>query len=313
MNVAVQVLLLVGGLAVAIVASDRAIAYARALAAGIGMPPFLVGVVLVSIGTDLPEIANSIASHLQGQADVNVGDSLGSTLTQYTLVLGLFPLVIAKIAIDRRQMGLVSLLTIAGLGLTTFAVSDGNLGRADGILLVVAWAVFTLVLVWALPSEAHDEPPPVRHEGRLRQAGLVLVALAFVAAGATLAVRALVRLAEYAGVPEFFLAFFGASLGTSAPEIAVDVTALLRGAPAIALGDALGSSLVDATLSIGVGPIVAPGDVTTRLAVTAAVYSAVAVAVVGTMLSARRLHDRLGTTVLFGLYGLAYVVLLGAE
>jgi cation:H+ antiporter len=147
----------------------------------------------------------------------------------------------------------------------------------------------------------------------LRQAGLILVALAFVGAGATLAVRALVRLAEYAGIPEFILAFFGASLGTSAPEIAVDVTALLRGAPAIALGDAVGSSLVDATLSIGVGPIVAPGDVTTRLAVTAAVYSAVAVAVVGTLLSARRLHDRLGTIVLFGLYGLAYVVLIGAD
>ena len=306
-------MLLVGGLAVAIVASDRAVAYARALAAGLGAPPFLVGVVLVSIGTDLPEIANSIASHVQGEADVNVGDSLGSTLTQYTLVLGLFPLVIAKIAIDRRQVGLVSLLTIAGLGLTALAVADGNLGRMDGIMLVAAWAVFTLVLVRALPPEAHDDPPPVRHEERLRQAGLVLVALAFVGAGATLAVRSLVRLAEHAGIPEFLLAFFGASLGTSAPEIAVDVTALLRGAPAIALGDALGSSLVDATLSIGVGPIVAPGDVTTRLAVTAAVYSALAVALVGTLLAARRVHDRLGTTALFGLYGLAYLVLLGAD
>jgi cation:H+ antiporter len=312
-HVALQVVLLLGGLTVAIVASDRAVAYARALAAEIGAPPFLVGVVLVSIGTDLPEIGNSVASHLQGKADVNVGDSLGSTLTQYTLVLGLFPLVIAKIAIDRRQIGLVSILTIAGLGLTTFAVADGNLGRPDGILLVLAWAVFTVVLVRALPSEAHDDPPPVRHQGRLRQAGLVLVALAFVGAGATLAVRALVRLADYVGTPEFILAFFGASLGTSAPEIAVDVTALLRGAPAIALGDALGSSLVDATLSIGVGPIVAPGDVTTRLAVTAAVYSAFAVAVVGTLLWARRVHDRRATVVLFGLYGLAYAVLLGAE
>src|SRR5918997_5059477 len=93
MQIALQAFLLVGGLAVALVASDRAVAYTRALAAGLGAPPFIVGVVLVSLGTDLPEIANSIASHLQGEGDVNVGDSVGSTLTQYTLVLGLFPLV----------------------------------------------------------------------------------------------------------------------------------------------------------------------------------------------------------------------------
>ena len=85
------------------------------------------------------------------------------------------------------------------------------------------------------------------------------------------AVRSLVDLAEEVGVPEFVLAFFGASLGTSAPEIAVDLTALARGAPQIALGDALGSSLVDATLSIGIGPprikhmiVVTPAGIITR-------------------------------------------------
>ncbi len=313
MEIALQLFLLVGGLAVALVASDRAVAYSRALAAAVGAPPFIVGVAVVSIGTDLPEIANSIAAHLQGEADVNVGDSVGSALTQYTFVLGLFPLVIARIAIDRAQASLVTVLTVLGLGLTTLSVADGRLGRLDGALLVLAWGVFTLVVVRALPFESQDRPPAVRYVRRRTQAVIILLTLGFVGFGATVAVRSLVHLAELAGVPEFALAFFGASLGTSAPEIVVDITALLRGAPAIALGDAMGSSLVDSTLSIGVGPVVAPGDVTTHLAITGTVYSAIAIAVTGSLLAARRVHDRLSGVVLLGLYALAYVVLIVAD
>jgi cation:H+ antiporter len=250
------VLVLVG-LALAIVGSDVAVSYTRALAARLGAPAFVVGVVLVALGTDLPEIANSIASHLQDAGDVNVGDSVGSTLTQYTFVLGLFPLVVAVIAVSRRQVGVVTLLTAGGLGLTALLVSDGHLGRPDGVALVGAWALATLVVVRTAGGHVVEEPPQVRVAAIGGQGAIVLASLGVVGLGATVAVRSLVDLAEELGVPEFVLAFFGASLGTSAPEIAVDLTALARGAPQIALGDALGSSMIDATLSIGAGPIVA--------------------------------------------------------
>lgn len=315
MHIALQIFLLVGGLSVALVASDRAVAYTRALAKTLGAPAFIVGVVLVSIGTDLPEIANSIAAHVQGKGDVNVGDSVGSALTQYTFVLGLFPLIVAMIAIDRRQVGLVTIATMAGLGLTAWFVSDGWLGRAEGAVLIGGWALATVLLVRLLPGHSHvaDVPPPVRLQGIPAQAAATLVALVFVGFGATVAVRALVRLAETAGVPEFILAFFGASMGTSAPEIAVDVTALLRGAPAIALGDALGSSFVDSTLSIGAGPLVVPAEVTPRLAVVGSLYSLAAVAAVGTLLAVRRRHDRLSAAALLALYALAYLVIVRAS
>jgi cation:H+ antiporter len=308
---ALYLVLLLVGLAAAIAASELAVSYTRALAAGLGAPPFVVGVVLVAVGTDLPEIANSIASHLQGEGDINVGDSVGSTLTQYTFVLGLFPLVAGALVISRRQVGLVTLLTMGGLVLTTVFVLDGSLDRIDGLALIAAWGAATLATTKLLAGGPRDDPPAVRHDGKLAQALVALGALALVGAGATLAVYSLVRLAEVLGVPEFLLAFFGASIGTSLPEIIVDVTALLRGAPGIALGDALGSSLVDSTLSIGAGPLVAPADVTTRLAVVACLYTLAAVAAVGALLVWRRRHDRASAIVLGGLYALSYVVLLG--
>jgi cation:H+ antiporter len=310
MEIALQLFLLVGGLAVALVASDRAVAYTRALAAALGAPAFIVGVALVSIGTDLPEVANSIAAHAQGEGDVNVGDSVGSTLTQYTLVLGLFPFVASTIPIVREQIALVTVLTAAGLGLATVFVADGWLSRWEGLALIVAWGAFTIVVVKGLGAHVADDPPAVRHQSRIAQAGAVLLTLGFVGFGATVAVRALVRLAELAGVPEFVLAFFGASIGTSSPELVVDVTALLRGAPGIALGDAVGSSLVDATLSIGAGPLLFPADVTARLAVAGSIYTLFAVACVGIVLCTRRRHDRVSGYVLLGLYGLSYIVLI---
>jgi cation:H+ antiporter len=309
-EIPLQLFFFVGGLAVALVASDRAVAYTRALAASLGAPPFIVGVALVSVGTDLPEIANSIAAHAQDEGDVNVGDSVGSTLTQYTFVLGLFPFVASTIPIVRRQVGLVTILTAGGLALTTLFVADGWLGRWEGLTLITAWAVFTLIVVKGLQDHVPDDPPAVRHQSRLLQTGVVLLTLGFVGFGATVAVRALVRLAELAGVPEFLLAFFGASIGTSSPEIVVDVTALLRGAPGIALGDALGSSLVDATLSIGAGPLLFPAEVTPRLAVAGSVYTLFAIACVGIVLTARRRHDRTSGSVLLALYALSYFVLI---
>lgn len=196
------------------------------------------------------------------------------------------------------------------MAFTTWFVGDAWLARWEGAVLVVAWGLFTFIVVRGLPGHDPDDPPAVRYRGKLTQAGIVLLTLAFVAVGATVAVRSLVRLAALSGVPEFVIAFFGASLGTSAPEIIVDITALLRGAPGIALGDALGSSLVDSTLSIGVGPIVAPAEVTPRFAVVGSLYSLVAVAVVGSLLVARRRHDRSSGAVLLALYALSYAVVV---
>lgn len=313
MTVALQIFLLVGGLLVALLASNRAVVYTRALAGQLRLPAFIVGVALVSIGTDLPEIANSVAAHLQGQADVNVGDSVGSVLTQSTLVLALFPLAVGTIAVGRRQTVLVTSLTLGGLALVALFVHGGFLARWEGLVLVLAWGLATLVVVRGIPGAVAEEPPPETARHVILQVGAVLLALGVVGFGATVAVRSLVNLAETVAVPEFVIAFFGASFGTSAPELVVDLIALRRGAPGIAVGDALGSSLVDATLSVGIGPLVRPGVLSGHLALVAVLYALAAVAVVGGLLAMRRRVDRWSAAVLLSLYGASYLLVLGVE
>lgn len=310
MTLALELLLFAIGLAVALVGSNRAVAEARALATALGAPPFVVGVALVAVGTDLPEIANSIASHLQGQGDINVGGSIGSVPTQYTLILGVIPLLAGAFPVGRREVVVVGSLTVPGLVLSATLVADGWLGRLDGLFLVTTWAVLLLLAIRILPRQV-DADPPFKERSHLVRIAVILVALALVGVGASLAVRSLVNLAELAGASEFLLAYFGAALATSAPELVVVATAASRGAYGIALGDALGASFVDSSLSIGAGPLVVGAPVTAHAAISGIAYALLATVAATALLAARGRHDRRSGVVLLALYVLAYIVVIG--
>ena len=87
--------------------SSKAVKHSVALASSLGISPLMISLVLVSLGTDLPEIVNSIVSTSSGHADINAGDSLGSVLTQLTLVLGFLPLFGRSFKVKRKDRDLL--------------------------------------------------------------------------------------------------------------------------------------------------------------------------------------------------------------
>lgn len=299
------------GLAVALAASRRAVHHASALAFGSRLPPFVIGISLLAIGTDLPEIANSIISSLRDQGDLNVSDSIGSAATQLTLVLGLLPFVGGTLVVGKRRVRLVGGLTILALALGTVLVADGYLSSLDGGVLVIAWIV-TSAAIWryAPPSSGPALTVPARRKSR--HVLLALGALGFVGAGSWLAIEALLRIAALIEVPIYIIGFLGASLGTSLPELMVDVTAIRQGQRDLAVGDVFGSSLVDATLSIGIGPLVAPVAVSADLALRGGMGALATIGIVTLLLGTVIRHTRITGTVLLFLYAGLYVVLLNA-
>ncbi len=292
-----------------IAASRMAVEHAQALVFGTRMPPFLVGVTLLAVGTDLPEIANSIMASLAGHGDVNVGDSIGSTATQATLVLGLLPWLGGAMDATRKRVLLSCALCVIALAAGGWFVADGYLSRTDATFLVAAWVLgSTIMWIWSGPSA---EPAlPVSPLRPARHAVMLVLALSGLAAAAVFSVMAFVRIADLVGVPEYLLTFFVSSIGTSLPELLVDVGALRRGLKDLALGDVLGSSFVDATLSIGIGPLLAPTPVDGSLALRGALTTMGALALVGLVLGLRRKHDRVSGSLLIGVYAGVYLVLL---
>lgn len=304
-------LLIVVGLGVAIWASRVVVDRASALVAGTSISPFLVGLVLLALGTDLPEIANSIASSMSGHGDINVGDSIGSAVTQSTLVLALLPLVGGAMALERRDVLGVGFATVALLVIGAVLLADGRLDRVDGALLVGLWGVSSVVVWRIAPPLQLPLPMDTR---RRRGRGLTFLeavgGLTVVGGGAYVAILGFVRLSETIGLSEYVVSFFLASIGTSLPELVVDATALRRGEQEMAVGGLLGASMLDASVSIGSGPLVAPTDVTAGLAVRGSILGAVAILVVTLLLGRRRLHDWRTAIALLAVYAVFFPVLL---
>jgi cation:H+ antiporter len=300
----------VSGLALALAASRRAVHHASALAFGSRTPPFLIGMTLVALGTDLPEIANSVVASLRGYGDVNVSDSIGSAATQITLILALLPLTGGPFPVGRRRVALIGWLTVGALATGLLLVADGDLSRLDGLVLIGCW-VGSSLLVWRHAPAVAEPTLIVPAHRKARHVAKALGAMGFVAGGAWVAIEALLRVAAEFEVPVYVIGFFAASLGTSLPELLVDLTAYRSGQRDLAIGGLFGASLIDSTLSIGIGPTVAPTAVSADLAVRGGIGALVAVAFVTILLGFRRRHTRFTGFLLLIAYGALYLVLLG--
>lgn len=308
--IVVSLLAVVAGFGLALGASRRAVTHLSALIAGTALPPFFVGITFAAIGTDLPEIANSVVSSAVGHGDLNVGDSIGSTVTQLTLVLGILPLVVGGFVLGRRRILVPGVLIASGLLVVGVLGADGRLSRLDGLQLAVLWiGASAVVRRFQPPAPEPALRVPQRHPLAHALAGLGSLGLVGLGAGA--AVYGLVGIARASGVPELLVAFFGASIGTSLPELVFDLTAMRARARDLAVGDAVGSSLVDTTLSVGIGPLLFPVTVTARLTVLTTLSAAVAVALVVALLATREHHTRATGVLLVTLYLGFYPWLLG--
>jgi cation:H+ antiporter len=306
---AVWIVLLIVGLAIALVASRYAVDHAATLAMGSRIPPFVIGITLLAIGTDLPEIANSIAASISDHGDLNVGDSVGSAATQVTLILGLMPIFAGAFVVGARRVVGIAAVSVVALVAGAGLMWDGHLGRLDALILIGAWIVGSWLVRRDLPPGS-EPVMPVQFGRRSMHAFAAVGALLVVAAGAALAVWSFIRVAEELAVPEYLLAFFATSLGTSLPEFVVNVTALRKGERDLAVGGVFGATFVDSTLSLGAGPLIAPTAVTRDLVVPGSLLAAAAITVVAILLSRReRLTPLLGVVILV-VYGLFYVVLL---
>ncbi len=295
------------GLVVAIRASRWALGHLTAYASTTRIPPFIIGVTLASFGTDLPEIANSIVSSVSGHGDINVGDSVGSALVQSTLVLGLMPLVGGAFPIRAGRVARLGISSVIALLIGALLMLDGQVSRLDAVILFVAWVVGTFIVWRSVPGH---EPQSHQEGSRSPRAhlGLALIGLLVVGAGATTAVEAMTSLAGIWSVPEYLVAFFLASIGTSLPELVFGLAAVRRKQWDLAVGDALGSSFLDSTLSIASGPLIAPIAVTTSAVVPGSLVAAAVMGITILLLAVRGRHTRATGVLLLVLFVAAYGV-----
>ncbi|RJQ43075.1 MAG: sodium:calcium antiporter [Anaerolineaceae bacterium] len=289
----VAVLFLVIGLVLMIFSSKKTIDYSIELASVFNIPPLIIGVVLISLGTDLPEIVNSVLSNYLGHADISIGDSVGSILSQLTLIFGILPFFGGSIKFKRRELAVIGSCLILSLIFLFTVFEKGSFTRLNAFFLIASLGLFMTIITTSVAKNDFEKTNSL--STNKRKGTLILLVVIFllgVAVGSVLIINSVIKLAEDIHIPEYFISFFIVGIGTSLPELFVDITAIKKKQYNIAIGDILGSCLVDATLSIGLGQFLFPQKVSTVLANQTILYTIIVAVIVIVLLALRRKLDK---------------------
>ena len=305
-----HVAVLVIGLAVMVYAAEKSVDHSIILASALGISPLVIGLLLVSIGTDLPEIVNSIVASGLGHLDIDVGDSIGSVLTQLTLIFGLLSFVAKKpFKLNKKIMFVMGSCLLLSLFLVYSTVENGFISRINALFMIGSLPAYMVLIYSLIGLDTTVDRSPQTEVNKVRHLVFALIGFVGVALGSYGVVTSVIEIATIFNVPEYIISFFGVAIGTSLPELVVDVRAIWKGETALAYGDIVGSCIVDATLSIGIGAFLFPQAVSANLANTAILYTIVASFIVVVLLTLRGTLDRKAGGLLIGLYLLSYIVL----
>lgn len=242
------------------------------LAIAIGISPLVVGLTVVAFGTSAPELAVTILSTYAGEADIGIGNVVGSNIANILLVLGISAtvgsLLVAKqlIKIEIPLMIFISFLVwIMGF--------DGEISRVDGLILFAGAVTYTVLIMRrsrkevkasnaASTVEVEVEPIPPFSLGQIFvQLGLIALGLTMLVIGSNWLIDGAVAVAELLGVSRLVIGLTIVAVGTSLPEVATSVIATIRNNRDIAVGNAVGSNIFNILLVLGLGSAVSPAGI----------------------------------------------------
>lgn len=251
-------LLLIAGLIGLWLGTELTIGGALAIAHRHKLSEFFVGLVILSIGSDLPEIAVAVGAGLKGlmgqdASGVVVGTTIGSVVTQIGFVLGVGAL-ISHLTLPRNfifKHGAVLLVATVLLFLVAF---DGRVTHTEGMTLITFYAVYVIALM------GRGDRPEVEHgevaHGGVRSWSLLAIGLATVILGSEFTVSSVVAIAHEFDVSEVVISVLIIGLGTSLPELSISISAILKKRTHLSVGNIIGSNVLDTLLPVGIAAVI---------------------------------------------------------
>ena len=223
-----------------------------------GISPLVISLTIVAYGTSSPELATSSIASLQSHSSFSLGNVIGSCLANMLLVMGISSLVkpiSVSMGIIRRELPILVIATI----LLILSSLTGYLTASIGILFLFAFIIYLIFFVRVARKERMKVKLFEGRDGKTwKYIALIILGLISVILGAHLLVESSIYFADLFGVPEFIIAISMVAIGTSLPELAVSVTASLKGESDISLGNLLGSNVFNILLILGICSIINP-------------------------------------------------------
>jgi cation:H+ antiporter len=255
---------LIAGLVLLVWSADRFVEGSASTARYFGMPPLLIGMVIVGFGTSAPEMVVSALSAYQGNPGIALGNAYGSNITNIALILGLTAL-ISPIAVHSQVLRKELPILTAVTALAAWQLWDGDISRFDAVVLL---GVFVGLMAWTIwqgmRKKADTLGNQVEQELEVREMPIrraifwLVVGLILLIASSRILVWGAVEIAHGFGVSDLIVGLTIVAVGTSLPELASSIIAARRKEHDIALGNVLGSNLFNTLAVVGIAGIIHP-------------------------------------------------------
>ncbi|MGO1949676.1 MAG: calcium/sodium antiporter [Mycobacteriaceae bacterium] len=326
-------LLLTAGFAVLVVGGELLVRGATAISGRLGIPPMVIGLTVVAIGSSLPELAVGIDAALRGSPGLVTGNIVGTNIVNLLLILGISAAI--QPILTGRQMMRLDLPVVAVVAALLFFLSlGGSLSWPAGVFLLVVGVVYTVLILWytrrtraqdasARAKEYRERDDKVSRDAKVTERPgwaralldtvYLVGGIALVILGADWLVSGAVDIATDLGVSDTLIGLTVVAIGTSAPELVTSVVATMRGQASMAVGNLIGSSVCNIVFILGLTVVVSPDAIPVPaevLYVDMLVMAAVSLLVVLLFRTGRRVTRREGVVLvlLYAAY-LAYLVL----
>jgi cation:H+ antiporter len=259
MDILFWVAILVVSLAVLVKGSDWFVDAAEKVGLALGIPPFIIGVTIVAMGTSLPELASSIVAVFSGQSEIVAGNAIGSNIANIALVLGITAVIGKRVKFGVNLMEAdVPLLICSAFLLWFILVPDADgIARVDIFESILLLAGMVIFIAYSFSSDGEEDKDVEKTKIPLKVYGTLLLAGLLVYVGAKYTVDSIIALSDMLGIQSEAIALSVVALGTSLPEIVVSVTAMKRGKPDIAIGNILGSNIFNTFAVVGIPGLIA--------------------------------------------------------
>ena len=258
-----QILILIAGLFLIVGGAEILVDGSSSLARKMGISEFVIGLTILGMGTSAPEMVVSFIGAVNGNADISIGNVVGSNIMNTLLIAGLTA-VILPIAISRENrkvdipinIFIVALLFVLGMNRSLFGKGDNMLSRVDGAVMLL---VFLTYMVWTFVKGKGNAPEPgVKTLGTGISILMTVGGIAALIFGGRLFVNSATAIAKMAGVSDKFIALTILAGGTSMPELATCVVAAIRKKGALALGNVIGSNIFNVLFILGGSALIRP-------------------------------------------------------
>ena len=257
MNFLIQSLLLVVGFVMLVKGADWFVDGSSAVARRFGIPQLVIGLTIVAMGTSAPEAAVSITAALKGNADITIGNIVGSNILNILIILGVSSLLtdlqVAKSTI-RAEIPFMLIIT----AVLMIQGRDGVVGLGNGIVLLLLFAVYLAYLFWMAKQGREEVLEADAVQSLWKNLAMTGIGLVLIVWGSNVTVDAATALARIFGMSERFIGLTIVALGTSLPELFTSVNAARKGNADIAIGNIVGSNIFNILFVVGLSGLITP-------------------------------------------------------